>query len=251
MLHKPQHYHGFEHISPFLNASISKLSQWGLYTTRIPEFPFNTPSSGLSLRVEENSGIGELVQENKAGLWFAILLEQRVQDSGWQKVPQTPSLGFRSNLWYHTPTPNRIPTIPTLGCLSSCFHVANCNPLEEIHIGIQTPEHLAKPNPAGLRMRHWPPLEPQPTSPCQWPALPLPDKRSLPTHLFHTDVQTRTTSPYVLIASQRVLFFKSCSNHEIVGMSCACVSHQARTHSAENKSGQESSQVRTKNKLDN
>lgn len=40
-------------------------------------------------------------------------------------------------------------------------------------------------------------------------------------------------------------------NHQIVGMNCACVSHHARTHSAENKSGQESSQVCTKNKLDN
>lgn len=208
------------------------------------------PTPGLSLRLGETSGIGELAQENKAGLWFAILLEWR--DPGRclrQQVPQTSSLGFRSDLWYHTPTPNRIPRIPTLGCISSCFHVASWNPREEMHIGIQTPEHLAKPNPAGLRMRHWPPLEPLASGP---PALSLTNalcpltystqmsKHALPHHMSWLPLNGFYFSNHVLKL-----------NHEIVGMSCACVSRQARTHRSENKSGQESSQVHTKNKLVN
>lgn len=145
--------------------------------------------------------------------WSIICNAVGIEAPGWCMTESTPNPFSWLLFWplVSHPMPNRIPTIPTLGCISSWSQVANWKPLEEIHIGIQTPEHLAKPNPAGLRMRHRPPLEPQPFFPCQWPALPLLDKRSLPTHLFHTDVQTRTSSPYVLTASQRVIFFKSCS----------------------------------------
>lgn len=171
-----------------------------------------------------------------------------------ESSPSPFSLGFCSNPWYHTPTPNRIPLIPTLGCKAKWSHIANWKPWEEIHIGIQTPEHLAKPNPAGLCMWRWPPLEPQPISLSQWPRPPSPwQTLSLPTHLFHTDVQTRTSLPYVLLPLDGFYFSNHVLklNHQVVGMSCACVSHRAWTHSTENKLGQESSQVCTKNKLDN
>lgn len=104
------------------------------------------------------------------------------------------------------------PDNPHPGSISSRFYFANWKLLEEIHIGIQTPEHLAKPNPAGLCMRCWPPLESQPISPKPMARPPAPwQMSSLPTHFFHTDIQTRTSSPYVLTASQWVTFFKLCS----------------------------------------
>lgn len=114
---------------------------------RTPEFPFNMPSPGFSLRLKEKSGLGELSRKNKA--LVQICNPVGTEAPGWctTEVPPAPSPGFCSNLWYHTAGPNRIPTIPTLGCVSSWFHVANWKPLEEIHIGIQTPEHLAKPSP--------------------------------------------------------------------------------------------------------
>lgn len=167
------------------------------------------PSPGFSLRLKEKSGLGELSQKEQGT--GPNCNPVGTEAPGWctTEVPPAPSPGFCSNLWYHTAGPNRIPTIPTLGWVSSWFHVANWKPLEEIHIGIQTPEHLAKPSPAGLCMRRWPPLQPQPISPRQWPALPLLDKRPLCPLTYSTQMSKHALAHRM--SSQRVIFFKSCS----------------------------------------
>lgn len=153
----------------------------------------------------------------------------RTEDPGWCLTESSPSsfLGFCSDLWYHTPGPNRIPTIPTLGCISSWFHAANWKPLEEIHIGIQTPEHLAKPNPAGLCTRRWPPLEPQPISPCQC-ALPLLDKRSLCSLTYSTQMSKHALVHRRSLLPLNGLYFSNHVlklNHETVWHESCAMSH--------------------------
>lgn len=168
-------------------------------------------------------------REQVSGLSCAILLEVRPQDSAWGKVPQAPSLGFGSDLWYHSPAPNRIRTIPTLGSRSS-RSIPRCQlkTWEEIHTGIQTPEHLAKATPAGLWMRRWPLLEPPATSPRQWPALPLLDTRPLCPLTYSTQMSKHALAQHMSLLPLSGLYFSNHVlklNHGIVGKRTVLATH--------------------------
>ena len=82
--------------------------------------------------------------------------------------------------------------------------------------------------PAGLWMQCWPLLEPQATSPRQWPALPLLDTRPLCPLTYSTQMSKHALAQHMSLLPLNGLYFSNRVlklNHEIVGMRTVLATH--------------------------
>lgn len=169
---------------------------------RTPEFPFNMLSPGFSLRLKEKSGLGELSWKKRALVQICNPVGTEapggcMTESSPSSFPWLLFWPLVSHPWAQQDTNNPHPWL-RIQLIPRC---QLWKPLEEIHIGIQTPEHLAKPNPAGLCMLCWPPLQPQPTSPRQWPALPLLDKHPLCPLTYSTQMSKHALAHHYVLST--------------------------------------------------
>lgn len=207
----PQRYHDLKYISPFLNAPISyhneafrprELSSSLSTCQSMINCEIKTKVRNRTVSTKENKSLVYNVQfcwkwgprtvlEEKfpKPLPLASVLTSGITAPHLTGSGQSPPLA---------PDPAD-PTLPTENLGGNSHRHPDTRTFGQTHPCWPLDAALATAGTPG----HFPTPMARPPSPWHTP--------SLPTHLFHTDVQTRTSSAYVFIASQWLILFKSCS----------------------------------------